>query len=72
MVVIFLVGVQGSFPSDPRLWGLWILAMIGGILSAPLALPWPPMLLQGFCLLARCMTVSSAAGFTTCTRGEQC
>ncbi len=30
VAIIFLIGVQGAFPSDPRLWALWCLAMLGG------------------------------------------
>lgn len=30
VVIIFLVGVQGAFPSDLRMWALWGLAMLGG------------------------------------------
>lgn len=30
LVIILLVGVEGAFPSDPRLWALWCVAMLGG------------------------------------------
>ncbi|MBS1150258.1 MAG: transporter, permease protein, partial [Myxococcaceae bacterium] len=30
VVIIFVVGVQGAFPSDPGVWGLWAVAMLGG------------------------------------------
>lgn len=28
--IIFLAGVAGSFPTDPKVWALWCFAMIGG------------------------------------------
>ena len=28
--IIFLIGAHGAFPTDPRIWVLWCLAMLGG------------------------------------------
>ena len=30
VIIIFLAGVQGAFPTDPKVWALWGVAMIGG------------------------------------------
>jgi ABC-2 type transport system permease protein len=30
VAIIFIVGVEGAFPSDPRMWALWVVAMMGG------------------------------------------
>ncbi len=30
VVIIYALGVGGTFPSDPRVWALWCVAMVGG------------------------------------------
>jgi ABC-2 type transport system permease protein len=30
VIIIFLAGVQGAFPTDARIWALWCVAMLGG------------------------------------------